>query len=356
MPTPEISDCEKWFDAIPASEMRTLAELTSHFGCSESAALKGLKSFFAATPLARLKLDAENPKYSYEVLFESWFASVPQGDCGDFEDLRMRFRVSEDTVRKHLNDYLSRNSDSLLKLRGFLPSAKVLLELVSTELGTAVDGANLEQANSACKRLVDRLVRPLHEELLKSALEPLIAAGHSPEVLLNKIVAFVFDDYQDFAAQSANSTVSIGGSLNESLLAMALASEGLTEGTDFFRTGRSSSADIKIEGHPGKKPLWVEVKSYHARERLLRGLRDISEDEKVGVGFFKDPSEFNERAVDALVNKGGAWAVYLPGETLAKVVQESRDKHSPKAGLLLRPLSQFPAEMRVYRQTGTFPK
>src|SRR5690606_24004455 len=105
--------------------------------------------------------------------------------------------------------------------------------------------------------------------------------------------------------------VSRAGSLNEGLVREALKSEQVKA----LRTGTEGNADVQIAAPDLNPPqvLNVEIKSYGARERLLRGLQDCNTP-KIGVGFFNKASEFNANRTSQLLGTNAS-AIYLPEVT-----------------------------------------
>ena len=96
--------------------------------------------------------------------------------------------------------------------------------------------------------------------------------------------------------------------------------------------------------------LLVEIKSWGARERLLRGLNDISPP-KVGVGFFNDASEFNPERTNLFLATQ-ALAIYLPQTTYAAIDATARARQNARGTTFYRPLGQFVADMRTFTECG----
>ena len=145
------------------------------------------------------------------------------------------------------------------------------------------------------------------------------------------------------------------GRLNEEIILRALKNSAL-QGDDYKRTGTKSDGDIIVFERVGKKkPLYVEVKSYHARERLLRGLQDIQHPEKVGAGFFRDAKEFNAKRTETLIGSG-AWAIYIPDDTFLLITDQAKKMTTARQDRFYRPLSKFVSDMETYVSSGAISK
>lgn len=350
---PSDTEVQGWFNAIPVGEPRTTDDFQADFGVSASTAKARVKAHIEKFPLDWPKLPLTRGSRAKDFIAE-YLRQIPDGEQCDFSALDEVFPASTKTLRKHLNDYFGENPSHLNRIIGFMPSAEIILNLVRPKLPAKITGANLVEANAACKLAVDQFLGQRHSVYLKKGLLPILQGAPPLDDLLNQLVKFAFHSYRMVVAEEANSTTSLGGTLNELLLIEALMNEGMVLGEDFDYTGKGSAADLTVNGpsKTAKETLYIEVKSYHSRERLLRALTDAPKP-KVGVGFFKQPKEFGPRAVTNLLNEGGAKAVYLPDETLQQVAQESRDITMPASkGGFLRPLTSFPAEMKQYRLSG----
>ncbi|QNP45668.1 hypothetical protein H9L14_14270 [Sphingomonas sediminicola] len=172
------------------------------------------------------------------------------------------------------------------------------------------------------------------------------------------LVTFLLDDYASFSRGAGNGLVSTAGRMNEKLLVACLEEKGLSHGANFTKTGTNLQGDIVIHSKAGaKKNLHVEVKSHHARERLLRGLNDIT-GEKVGAGYFVDPAEFGPGRTQTLLQSQAA-AIYMPDSTLKKVDQNALAMKTNAAvafgSRFYRPLEQFATDMQAFSQTGALP-
>lgn len=159
----------------------------------------------------------------------------------------------------------------------------------------------------------------------------------------------------DHLKAMSNGLVSLAGGVNEAILRLGLENEGLTFNEDFIKTGKNSVADLVIYGPERRQSMFVEVKSFKARERLLRGLQDIPYPDKIGVGFFMDPSEFNDdRTVTLLA--AGPLAIYMPDATLEAVPAEAKRRVTRQGNVLYRGLSTFFRDMTTYNATGHLPE
>lgn len=181
-------------------------------------------------------------------------------------------------------------------------------------------------------------------------------SGANLNIPVQSIIDFLQDDYADFMAKSGNGLVSIAGSVNEHLLDRVLKNHGMVEEDDYRKTGKNSEADFIVYSS-SKSQLGIEVKSYHARERLLRGLQDITGD-KVGFGYFIDPSEFNEHRTRTLLQSGAA-AIYMPKRTLDLVDPSAKSQITTQRISLnskfYRPFEQFATDMKHFCTTGQLP-
>ncbi len=275
-------------------------------------------------------------------------------DRVDVDDLIGQFDVRAATVRKHLREFIRHFPDRLTALVGFYPDADTILNLAEMELGERVSADNLFAVNRASKRIVDAITRPRHERFLRAKLAPWLN-GDVVSAPASELIDLMYEEYADFIHEADNALVSIAGRLNEEILLRALENSGLTRGRDFTRTGNNSEADILVHQQGGRrKTLYCEVKSYHARERFLRGLRDIPHREKVGVGFFRDPSEFNPGRTKTIL-QAQPLAVYLPEDTFERLDPESRQSVTAEQDRLYRPLSRFIPDALVFHEEGRLP-
>ena len=303
--------------------------------------------------------NGQRPAYTKAVLskymnriHELIAAATSIGKKVDIEDVLSAFtNVNPSTVRKYLKKYLDTCPDDLLHITGFYPSKETLIAMSERRLGP-VSGQNLSETNELCKSIVEGISKPRHARFLSAQLADYIKDGVTT-IPVDQLVSILFEEYVSFIRESDNGLVSIAGSLNEAIFIRGLLNEGLKEGTDVVKTGTDSDGDLKIQ-HNGKKGievLFVEIKSYAARERLLRGLQDIKSQSKIGVGFFNNPAEFNPKRTETLL-AADPLAIYMPRKTWDKVAEKSKCRVTRLGDYLYRPLDMFIADMMSYVQTG----
>lgn|SRR5574337_16529 len=300
-------------------------------------------------------------KIDYNKIFANMLRKVPTGErltsyqivsASEFDG------VSKQTVKKHFKNFLDANPGFLERVTGFYPKAETIVCMVEAELGSIAE-SNLDRANVRCSEIVRGIARPIVEEFIRTGLSRYLeSTNDNLRIGLHVLTDFLIEDFTDFVRSAGNGLVSIAGGLNELLLIKAMENAGLQRGQDFTKTGQNSKADIIVHSSAGTKDnLSVEVKSYHARERLLRGLQDINVP-KIGVGFFKDPSEFNPARTETLLQAQPA-AIYLPQATLDKLSDESKAlKAQEKAAyksVLYRPLERFVTDMEGFCKNGVLP-
>lgn len=302
------------------------------------------------------------PRFDYQKFFREQLSSLPVGAKVAYRELMGSEElptVSEATKKRHLRDFIEQNPQYLRAITGFYPKPETIIDLVELELGPVTE-LNLDEANIRCSRIVNELTAPMVQSFIREGLSGFIdAASQRISIELDEITAFLIEDFSDFMRSAGNGLVSIAGQLNEKLLFRAMGNAGMKAGHDFTKTGTDSEADLIIHSHAGtKENLSVEVKSYHARERLLRGLQDIREP-KIGVGFFKDKSEFNPGRTETLLQAGPA-AIYMPKNTLSQLHPDSlRITTNAKAAFgsrLYRPIEQFVSDMKGFNASGALPR
>lgn len=273
----------------------------------------------------------------------------------DSEDLFSEFTQSRSTVAKYLRYFLNEHPQHIVRIIGFYPSADTVINLAEGALGP-IAGANVVAINEHCKATIDSITKPRHRRFLSAYLDGHLETDRST-LRLNKegLVDFLYEEYVDFVHESDNGLVSIAGGMNEKILMRGLANSGLSLNEDFKKTGTNSEGDIQIE-HRGRTTeiLYCEIKSYAARERLLRGLQDIPHPKKVGVGFFTNAAEFNPDRTQTLL-AAGPWAIYLPDTTYALLSPDSAIQTTNRQDKLYRPLSRFFPDMVEFKNRGTIP-
>lgn len=234
----------------------------------------------------------------------------------------------------------------------FLPDAQTMIGFVQNMIGGPITSANLARANEICSQLVTRIIVPRHRSFLKRELSANIDAAENVNIRLNELVEFLREDYVDFVKAEGQGLTSRAGKLNEELIRQALLSAGLVDGNDFIVTGQKSEGDIVVYhvGRPNKN-LAIEVKSYGARERLLRGLAD-AQSPKIGVGFFNAASEFNDQRTVQFITATGALAIYLPPATLADVDPAAKLRVNSRGSVFYRPLDDLATDLLAFIARG----
>ncbi|MCG6560465.1 hypothetical protein MB818_19830 [Ruegeria sp. 1NDH52C] len=265
--------------------------------------------------------------------------------------------VRTETSKKHLKSFISQNTQYIGVVEGLLPDDRVLIHIIEARIGGKINEANVVSANRECAEIVKSAAKPVLKTYVQETLSGNLN-GNQLRISVADLIDFLLDEYEIFSRGAGNSLVSTAGRMNEKLLMECLKGKGLIENRDFTRTGTKSDADIIIHSSAGAKPrLGVEVKSYHARERLLRGLKDVT-GPKVGAGYFVDEKEFNESHTQALIQANAA-AVYLPQQTLAKIDQKIRDMRAfvPIAvnSRFYRPIESFASDMSEFCVKGKLP-
>lgn len=246
----------------------------------------------------------------------------------------------------------------LERIEGYLPKADVIIDLVESMISTKkIDGQSLWEANQKCRIFVEKGILPRYERFIKRSLACHVINDNTIKLSIEEMISFLRNDYDPFATGLSNGLVSRAGRLNELLLERALANEGIgTKGIDYDMTGKKSQGDMAFYCAKVKPPaqLFAEIKSYAARERLLRGLQDLSGKIAIGVGFFTQPSEFNPARTQTYIDTG-AVAIYLPDTTYDDVSDDSKQRVSKKNKPFYRKLSAFPGDMKHFISIGELP-
>ncbi len=276
----------------------------------------------------------------------------------DVNEVLARFpNVGINTVKKYLRTYLDRRPLQIPRIIGFYPAAETVIRLAE-EIHGLVSSQNLSAINLSCKKTIDTITKPKHSRFLEGLLAGHIDADSGiVSVARGTLTDLLYEEYVDFVHESDNGLVSIAGSMNEKILIRGLANAGLELGVDFRKTGTDSEGDLQIE-HRGSRTtriMYCEVKSYAARERLLRGLQDIPHPEKVGVGFFNNAAEFNPDRTKTLL-AANPLAIYMPDETHARLAEGSLSQTTRNQDRLYRPLSLFIGDMQHFKTTGNLPR
>ena len=265
-----------------------------------------------------------------------------------------------ETIRKKIKQEMAKNHNLIGKVSGIYPDTNTIIEITESVLGAPINGTTLVQANLLAKKQIDKLTT----SFLKDFCQKSLGCDYNSDtekmtISLETLHKKLLTPYRDYLTKIDNALVSIAGTLNQSLLIRALRSAGLSDTTQpkcFSETGSRSEGDIQIyhtgAGKSGNKILYVEAKSYAARERLLRGLADIKTP-KVGVGFFNNPSEFSAKRVELLATSAHTQAVYMPEDTYQNLTSEAKNVNYPGTGRVCRILeSEFTLDMAEFNKTG----
>lgn len=255
--------------------------------------------------------------------------------------------VRSGTEKEVLDGILGAFPALLTKSEGYLPRSSAMMRIVEHRLGGQITSANLAAANEVCSNIVDEVVGPRLRKFMRDTIHP---DGPYVPPSEDELVKFLTGPYAQYAKAEANSLVSRAGNLNEALVREAIRAAGLL---DAIQTGTEGNADIQIitKGLTPPQTLSVEVKSYGARERLLRGLQDCNTP-KVGVGFFNKASEFNGERTSQLLATNAS-AIYLPEATLNGLDVATRSRQNSHGGIFYRGLADFGPEMSLFAQVGS---
>lgn len=248
-------------------------------------------------------------------------------------------------AKEALDALLCRYPSFIAHTLGYLPNAAATMAIVAERMGEPISSANLTRANEVCSGLVDEVMGPLLAKFIDDELD--VHPGQN--IPKEALISFLLGPYAQFSKARSNSLMSRAGSLNEALVREALRFENLTGAV---QTGTEGNADIQIIAQALTPPaiLSIEVKSYGARERLVRGLRDCNPP-KVGVGFFNRAVEFNADRTSQLLATNAS-AIYLPETTLANLTEAVRQRQNSHGGVFYRPLSAFGPDMLNFTKAG----
>lgn len=296
---------------------------------------------------------------SYSNYFSAIFAKASVRQPFWFEDVLNNPtlpEVSQETKKKHLRSYIESNPAELEKIQGFYPSAPTIVSLVELKLGTKILETNLYESNIIAREIVKNITGPIIERFILSGLSENIK-DNQLSIKLQNLIDFLAEDFSEFLSAQGNGLVSIAGTVNEHLLSKAMTNGGMTD-QDFQKTGKNSDADFMIySSATNRYQIGIEVKSYHARERLLRGLQDI-EGNKIGFGYFINPQEFNAHRTKTLLQTE-AMAIYMPEKTLSKIEPEARNLTTNSkiafGSKFYRPFEQFVTDMKYFCLNGKLP-
>lgn len=268
--------------------------------------------------------------------------ALPPGDRWEVDDLKPAQIEALDAL-------IAYSPSIMIRLEHYLPKAAILKQLVEERLGGEITSARLAEANEVWSALVSELVKPRLRRFLSQTI-PFDAAG-STTISLDDLIDVLTGEYEDFVKRQAAGFISFVGGYNELLVREALITGGLSD--HMVQTGTRGAGDVVIRPASAKitTNLTVEVKSYAARERLLRGLKDCQAP-KIGVGFFNNPSEFNPSRTTALLQTE-ALAIYMPEDTLSKLKPLVLDRRNTENGLFYRPLGMLAADVREFTIAGS---
>lgn len=253
--------------------------------------------------------------------------------------------VSSPTQKNAIDLLFTRFPDAISETEGYLPGTDAVMAIVKFRLGSDITADNLSLSNECCSSLVNEVRAPRLRRFIR---ETLTDGGELRRLDEGTLVEFLTGPYEQFAKSASAGLVSRAGSLNEGLVREALSSEQVQA----LRTGTEGNADVQIVAGDLNPPqvLNVEIKSYGARERLLRGLQDCRTP-KIGVGFFNKASEFNANRTSLLLGTNAS-AVYLPEVTYQALDEATRGRQNAQGGVFYRPLNRLGADMRKFCRLG----
>ncbi|WP_299322952.1 hypothetical protein [Parasphingopyxis sp.] len=260
------------------------------------------------------------------------------------------------TKLKHLKKFFQEKPEFFGSVLGVLPPSNSIIDMAEKRLGEPVTEDNVVSMNRACADIVKAAFEPVVEQVVREGLFEHIESDICT-IPLKELMTFLLGDFAEFSKGAGNGLVSVAGTLNELLLIRCLENIGM-ESTSFSQTGAESEGDIIVHSTSSNKGnLGIEIKSYHARERLLRGLRDLNRP-KVGAGYFIDASEFNEGRTRLLLQTQAA-AIYMPQETLDLLASDARSITSQDiisfGSRFYRPIEIFATDMLSYSKSGELP-
>lgn len=296
----------------------------------------------------RIRTTTLNLTASYRPILNALLAAAsPQTP----EHLATATGLAVEVVKDRLDPLTKADPNLLNALAEYLPSADVMIGAVELALGEPITQLNLARSNIVCTELVDRIVVPRHLSFLKRELSGRIHGAENVAIQLDDLLTFLRSRYLPFVDAQNQGLISRAGRLNERLIRRALLNCGFVEDADFKMTGTKSEGDIIVRTTAGTgRPLSIEVKSYGARERLLRGLADAG-DPKIGVGFFNEHGEFNNsRTTDFLGTN--ALAIYLPPETYARVDATAKTRVNSRGSVFYRALTQLTTDLQAFKTSG----
>jgi hypothetical protein len=283
---------------------------------------------------------------------------VPPAQPVTIDDIAQRLEIPEKLAIARVKKLYERRPDLIGRVAGVLPPARAVVSTVEQELGQ-VTATNVFDFNLRCREIITAVTLAGNRNYLARLLSRLglaTADGRLAGAVEDLVIGLLDEEtgFRDYLATVSNGLVSLAGGVNEHILRMGLTSVGLINGQDFEKTGTKSEGDIRVYGEQRRRQMFVEVKSYKARERLLRGLQDIDYPDKIGVGFFTDAREFNPSRTETLL-AAQPLAIYMPDTTLNEVSPQARERVTRQDNYLYRPLSTFFHDMAEYNRTGRLP-
>lgn len=268
--------------------------------------------------------------------------------------------VTEQTVRNKIKEAMALHPAIRGRIADIYPDTKTILDETERLLGAPVVGATLLQANQIAKSLVEGWMTAFTQHFCEKSLGTAYNRT-TGQVSLSfaDLNTRLLAPYKKYLVQSDNGIVSIAGTLNQSLIVRALRNSGMADtgpNRAFSETGTKAEGDIQIYHSPGGRAanriLYVEAKSYAARERLLRGLADVNTP-KVGVGFFNDPTEFNADRVTLMATSAQAQAIYMPQATYNGLTAAAQAVPYAGSGRVCRVLeTEFVPDMQHFHASG----
>jgi hypothetical protein len=274
-------------------------------------------------------------------------AAVPQTP----EHLAETLGCTPESVIKNLTRIVAADPRLMQLTAEFMPDVYTVIGMVEGRIGP-ITGVNLAEANQVCSAIVDGIVRPRHRSFVRRRLAASIGADDRVALPLDDLISFLLGDYKAFSKQQAQGLTSKAGGLNEAILTRALTNAGLREDTDFEVTGNKGAGDLAVycDHVRPRATLLVEVKSYGARERLLRGLQDI-QPPKIGVGFFNSASEFNAERTNLFLATQSL-AIYMPRLTFEALDPVASARVNALNTPFYRPLDLFVPDLQAFVQRG----
>jgi len=277
---------------------------------------------------------------------------TPEGVTLTPDTLAAEIGCTTKQVNDALADIVAVDFSVFDKTSGYLPSTAAMIELLERRLGP-IDSSNLSAANGLCTSIVEAAVLPRYESFIRRELAKYLdAAGASLTIPISDLLEHLRGNYREFVKAQDNGLVARAGGYNEAIFRRLMVNGQLVEGTDFGKTGTKSHGDFAFYCRTltPQRTLYAEVKSYGARERLLRGLQDAPAP-KIGVGFFTEPSEFNPRRTQDYLDTQ-ALAIYVPQSTLEQIAPAALARVNGRNAAFYRPLEQLLPDAKDFIRRG----